>query len=113
MNMLKRTLGIVSLLLITPLLAESQAMAQPKIGYTNQEAILANMPEMQQVQQKLEQRAQTMRQEMQQEQQQLQEMIAKYQKQQALLSDERKAEREQELRQQQQRSRCSTSCRRR
>ena len=107
MNMLKRTVGILAvLLLVAPLAVGGRAMAQqdvePKIGYTNQEAILANMPEMEQVQQQLEQEAETLRQEMQQEQQELQEMIAKYQKQQALLSDERRTEREQQLRQRQQ-----------
>lgn len=92
------------LLAFAPLLAGSAAVAQtqPTIGYTNQGLILANMPEMEQVQQTLEQEAQTMRQEMQTEQQELQDMIAKYQEQQALLSDERRAERQQQLQQQQQ-----------
>lgn len=107
MNMLKRTLGMAALLLaVAPLLAGSTARAQqadqPTIGYTSQELLLANMPEMEQVQQTLEQEAQTMRQEMQSEQQELQEMIAQYQQQQALLSDERQAEREQQLQQRQQ-----------
>lgn len=107
MNMLKRTLGTAALLLLAfPLLSESGVLAQeaeqPRIGYTNQEAILANMPEMEQVQQTLEQEAQAMREEMQAEQQELQEMFAQYQKQQALLSDERRTEREQQLRQRQQ-----------
>lgn len=107
MKILTRTLGLAALLLMTaPLLFGGEARAQqadtPRIGYTNQEAILANMPDMQQVQQTLEQEAQTMQQEMQSEQQELQEMVAEYQQQQALLSDERQSEREQQLRQRQQ-----------
>lgn len=104
MNTLKHAIKItVSLLLLIPLLAGSEAMAQaPTIGYTNQEAILANMPEMEEVQQTLEQEAQAMQQEMESEQQELQEMVQQYQQQQALLSDERQAEREQQLQQRQQ-----------
>lgn len=107
MKSLTRTIGLAALLLmVAPLLFGSEGIAQqaetPRIGYTNQEAILANMPDMQQVQQTLEQEAQTMQQEMQSEQQELQEMVAEYQQQQALLSDERQAEREQQLRQRQQ-----------
>lgn len=82
--------------------AFAQSQGDPRIGYTNQEAILANMPEMEQVRATLREETQQQRQELQQEQQELQEKVAKYQKQQALLSEERKSEREQELRQMQQ-----------
>jgi outer membrane protein len=104
MNILKRTTGLTALLfLAASFLAVQQGTAQDsRIGYTNQELLLGNMPEMQQVQQQIEQEAQTMRQEMQAEEQELQEMFAEYQKQQALLSDERRAEREQQIRQRQQ-----------
>lgn len=104
--MLKQTVGLATMILVVAtLLAAPYQTAQaqdPKIGYTNQELLLSNMPEMQDVQQQLEQAAQTMRQEMQAEEQELQEMLAEYQKQQALLSDQRRAEREQAIRQRQQ-----------
>lgn len=98
-----RPAGLAMLLAAALLLAAPAAHAQDaQIGFTNQELLLSNMPEMQQVQQQLEQEAQTMRQEMQAEEQELQEMLAEYQKQQALLSDQRRAEREQAIRQRQQ-----------
>ena len=98
-----RPAGLAMLLATALLLAAPAAHAQDaQIGFTNQELLLSNMPEMQQVQQQLEQEAQTMRQEMQAEEQELQEMLAEYQKQQALLSDQRRAEREQAIRQRQQ-----------
>lgn len=82
-------------------IAVSTVQAQ-KIGYTNQEAILANMPEMQQVQQKLQQAAKQQEAELQQEQQQFQQRVQRFQKQQSLLSDSVAARRERELRQRQQ-----------
>lgn len=98
-----RPAGLAMLLAAALLLAAPATHAQDaQIGFTNQELLLSNMPEMQQVQQQLEQEAQTMRQEMQAEEQELQEMLAEYQKQQALLSDQRRAEREQAIRQRQQ-----------
>lgn len=88
------------MLLALPLLAGSVAQAQnAPIGYTNQQAILANMPEMQQVRQQLQQEAQSQQQEFQQEQQEFQQKLEAYQKQQSLLSEQRRSEREQELRQ--------------
>lgn len=105
MKILNRTVGLMALLLMAvPLLASQQSQAQDarRIGYTNQELLLRNMPEMQQVQQQIEQEAQSMRQEMQSEEQELQEMYQEYQQQQALLSDQRRAEREQQIQQRQQ-----------
>lgn len=104
MNMFKRVTGTAALLLLAASVwaVQPAAAQQPTIGYTNQELLLRNMPEMQQVQQQIEQEAQTMRQEMQAQDQELQEMVAEYQKQQALLSDQRKAERERAIRQKQQ-----------
>lgn len=104
LTMLKQTTGLTALLLVAAVFftATPTQAQDARIGYTNQELLLSNMPEMQQVQQQLEQEAQTMRQEMQAEEQELQEMLAEYQKQQALLSDQRRAEREQAIRQRQQ-----------
>ena len=97
--MIKRYVGAAALmLLVLPLVASTSAQAQ-QMGYTNQEAILANMPEMQQVRQQLQQEAQAQQQEFQQEQQEFQQKVETYQKQQSLLSDQRRSEREQELRQ--------------
>lgn len=95
--MIKRTLGTALLMLmLVPLMGTASAQ---QIGYTNQEAILANMPEMDSVRAQIQQEAQAQQQEFQQEQQEFQQQLEKYQQQQALLSDERKAQREQELRQ--------------
>lgn len=88
-------------LLLVAGFAVTDAQAQ-KIGYTNQEAILANMPEMQDVQQQLQQAAQEQQQQLQQEQQRFQQQMQRYQKQQSLLSDSVRAQREQQLRQMQQ-----------
>jgi outer membrane protein len=98
--MLRRIAGTAALLVLALAWAGTDAVAQ-KIGYTNQEAILANMPEMDSVRARMQQIAQQQRQEFQQEQQELQQQMQKYQQQQALLSDQRRQQREQELRQMQ------------
>lgn len=69
-----------------------------KIGYTNQEAILANMPEMQDVQQTLKQEARQQQRELQQQQKKFQKQVQQYQQQQSLLSDSARSQRERELR---------------
>jgi outer membrane protein len=104
MNIVKQVTRMTAVLLLALSVGAVQESAaqQPAIGYTNQELLLRNMPEMQQVQQQIEQEAQSMREEMQAQEQELQEMYAEYQKQQALLSDQRRAEREQAIRQKQQ-----------
>lgn len=99
--MLNRLSKIASLLLLAGVVAVGSAQAQ-KIGYTNQQAILSNMPEMQEVQQKLRKAAKQQQQEYQQEQQALQKKIQKYRQQQSLLDDSARAQRERELRRQQQ-----------
>jgi Skp family chaperone for outer membrane proteins len=73
-----------------------------KIGYANQEALLANMPEMGDVQRQLQQEARQQQQELQKEQKELQRKMQQYQQQQSLLSDSARAQRERELRQLQQ-----------
>lgn len=72
-----------------------------KIGYANQEALLANMPGMSEVQQQLQKEARQQQQQLQKEQKQLQQKMQQYQQQQSLLSDSARAARERELRQQQ------------
>jgi outer membrane protein len=99
--MFNRICTVFLAILLTGLLALPQAHAQ-KIGYANQEAILANMPEMSEVQQKLRQEARQQQQQLQKERKQLQRKMQQYQQQQSLLSDSAKAQRERELRQQQQ-----------
>lgn len=98
--MLNRIRVIAFALLVFAVAAAPAAQAQ-KIGYTNQEAILANMPEMQGVQQQLQQAAQQQQQELQQERQEFQQRMEQYQNQQSLLSDSARAQRERELRQMQ------------
>jgi outer membrane protein len=98
--MLNQIRKIAFALLVFAVAAAPAAHAQ-KIGYTNQEAILANMPEMQNVQQQLQQAAQQQQQELQQERQEFQQRMQQYQKQQSLLSDSVRAQRERELRQMQ------------
>ena len=96
-----RRITSFSVLVLAGLLAIPAAQAQ-KIGYANQEALLANMPEMSEVQQKLQREAKQQQQELQKERKQLQQQMQKYQQQQSLLSDSARARRERQLRQRQQ-----------
>ncbi|MFW5973469.1 MAG: OmpH family outer membrane protein [Bacteroidota bacterium] len=74
--------------------AQSQML---KVGYTDHEIIIVNMPEYQQVQNQLQQQFRSGQEEMQSLYQDYQDRLDRYQRQQALLSEERRAEREQEL----------------
>lgn len=98
--MIHRLSTLLPLLLIGVALTAAPTQAQ-RIGYTNQQAILANMPEMQKVQKKLQQEAQQQRQQLQKEQKQLQQDMQEYQQQQSLLDESVRKKREQELRQRQ------------
>ena len=84
--MIRRLQSLALLLLVGGLLFAAPAQAQ-KIGYTNQQLILVNMPEYTNVQQQLQQEAQRQQQELQQEQQQFQQRLQTYQRQQSLLAD--------------------------
>jgi outer membrane protein len=97
-DMLNRISTLLLSLVLGAFVLAPAAHAQ-KIGYTNQEAILANMPEMQQVQRQLQQAAQQQRKELQREQQRLQKKMKQYQQRQSLLSDSARSARQQELRQ--------------
>jgi len=99
--MFNRTITASLLLLLAGLLVGPVAHGQ-KIGYANQEAILANMPEMSEVQRKLRQEARQQQQQLQKQRKELQRKMQQYQQQQSLLSDSARAQRERQLRQQQQ-----------
>ena len=76
----------------------AQAQSTPlKVGFTNVELLTVNMPAYQNVQRQLQTELQQRQVALQDSMQVLQEKADRYQKQQALLSPERRAEREQEL----------------
>ena len=98
--MLQRIVGIAALCLLV--LPGVQAQAQNlNVGYTNPDLVQA-MPEYQQIYQQLQQESTGDQEAYQALVQEFQEKLERYQKQQALLSEERRAEREAELRQLQQ-----------
>lgn len=103
--MFKRIPAVFCLLLLaSPLLgmapdAEAQAL---RVGYTDHEIILINMPEYQDVQEQLQSAFEGNQQELQTLYQDYQDRLARYQRQQSLLSEDRRQEREQELMQLQQ-----------
>lgn len=100
-TMVNRISSFATALLLAALVAAPAAQAQ-RIGYANQEALLANMPNMNDLQQQLQQEARQQQQELQKERKALQQQMQQYQQQQSLLSDSARAQRQRELRQQQQ-----------
>ena len=101
--MVKRFFFIVALVaLVLPFGINNDAYAQVKIGYTDHEAIIAVMPEYGQIQAQLQTEYNGAQEALQSLAADFQGEVEKYQKQQPLLSEERRAEREQELAQQQQ-----------
>lgn len=99
--MIARISTFVVSIILSSLLLLPTAQGQ-KIGYANQQALLANMPEMSEVQKKLQREARQQQQQLQQQQKKLQKMMQQYQQQQSLLSDSARTQRERELRQRQQ-----------
>lgn len=98
-----------SLVVLGAALIAAPADAQiSKIGYTNQQVILSNMPEMQNVQQQLQKAAKQQQQELQQEQQEWQKQMQQYQQQRSMLNDSARARRERQLRRQEQELRQSS-----
>ncbi len=99
--MLQRILSLAALglLLFSGLSADAlaQQVAPLKIGYTDHELLIAAMPDYQNVQQQLQQEYQTSQNVLQALYEEFQGKVDRYQKQQALLSEERRQEREQEL----------------
>jgi outer membrane protein len=80
-----------------------QAQAQPlRIGYTDHEVIIVNMPRYQEVQQQLQQEYNQGQQELQTQATAFQEKVDRYSREQALLSEESRQQREQALIQEQQ-----------
>ena len=88
-------------LLFVLILGTADVNAQQRIGFTNQEAVLANMPGIQDVQEQLQQETVRLQGDLQDKQQEFQEQVQRYEQQQSLLSDERLQERETELREMQ------------
>ncbi len=68
-----------------------------KVGYTDYEVLLANMPQMQEVQQQLQTYYTESQQKLQQQAQDFQDKAQRYERQASLLSAEARTEREQEL----------------
>jgi Skp family chaperone for outer membrane proteins len=99
--MVTRLSSVLAGLLLLAVLSAPSAQGQ-RIGYANQEALLANMPQMSEVQQKLQRAARQQQQELQKQQKQLQQEMQQYRQQQSLLSDSARAQRERELQQMQQ-----------
>lgn len=92
--MLQRIVGFVALCFLLIPSAHAQAFLA---GYVDTDAIIANMPDYQEVYQTLQQEAQGDQAAYQNLVEDYQEKLDRYQKQQALLSEERRQEREQEL----------------
>ncbi|MEX0747090.1 MAG: OmpH family outer membrane protein [Rhodothermales bacterium] len=90
-------------LLAMPFLVAGDANAQAlKLGYTDHEIIIVNMPEYQEIQKQLQEDYQGSQQELQTLYQDYQQQVERYQKQQSLMSEDKRSEREQELLQLQQ-----------
>lgn len=101
--MLKRIPSVVALILMAALVLLSTAEAQAlKVGYTDHEIIIINLPEYQDVQRQLQEAYQGSQQEIQSKYQDYQEQVTRYQRQQSLMTEEKRAEREQQLMQIQQ-----------
>ncbi len=101
---------ILALFLTLPVVTADSASAQNlRVGYTDHEIIIVNMPQYRDVQTQLEQQFRGGQEEMQALYMEYQEKLERYQRQQALLNDERRAEREQELMELQQQIQTSAS----
>ena len=94
--MIKRIFGLamLGLLLLPTVAVQAQSL---KVGYTDHEVLILNMPEYRTVQQQLQQEYQGSQSELQTAYADYQAQVERYQKQQALLSEEKRQEREQEL----------------
>lgn len=93
--MLKRNLGALFLLLFVTMGAQAQML---KVGYiSDHELIIAAMPEYQTIRQQMQTELANSQEALQSMSVDFQDKVDKYQKQQALLSEARRAEREQEL----------------
>lgn len=95
--MIKRFIGLGVLALVVGLSARAASAQQLKIGYADPEVIITYMPEYQNIQQQMAAEYRTSQQALQALAEDFQEQVARYQRQQPLLSEERQAEKEQEL----------------
>ncbi|MEM1093701.1 MAG: OmpH family outer membrane protein [Bacteroidota bacterium] len=95
---MKRFIGaaLFALLLLPTFAVQAQSV---KIGYVDPEVLIANMSEYRTVQQQIQQNYQEKQTALESMAQDLQEKVQKYQKQQPLLSEATRQQREQELRQ--------------
>lgn len=96
--MFKRIVGLamLGLLLLPSFTVDAQAQGL-KVGYTDHEVLIINLPDYRTVQTQLQQEYQGSQTALQAEYEEYQGKLDRYQKQQALLSEEKRAEREQEL----------------
>ena len=85
------------LLLAAPFFAGTASGQDLTVGYTDHEIIIVNMPEYQDIQQQLQSDITGGQEELQQMYQEYQEKLERYQKQQPVLTDEMRQQREQEL----------------
>lgn len=111
MAMSKQLLKSVSLILLSAAVAVAPAQAQ-EIGFVDQQAILASMPGMQDVQQQMQQEMKEQQRQIQQERQQFQKELKQFRQQQSLLDDSARAERKRRLQKRQQEIQQSTQKRR-
>lgn len=96
--MIKRISALFAFVLLAAPAMFSTASAQAlRVGYTDHEIIIVNLPEYQNVQRQLQQEYQGSQQEIQSLYQDYQERVTRYQRQQSLMTEEKRAEREQEL----------------
>ena len=97
---LKRSIGCLSATIFFGFITVAQAQQLPalRIGYTDHEVLISNMPQTRVIQEDLQAELQSGQRILQTMQEDLAGKIDRYQKQQALLSEERRREREQELR---------------
>ena len=107
MVMPKQPLNSVSLILLIAAVAVAPAQAQ-KIGFVDQQAILASMPGMQDVQQQIQQEMKEQQRQLQQKRQAFQKKVQQFQQQQSLLDDSARAERKRQLQKRQQELQQST-----
>lgn len=98
-QMKKRTiLALVPLAaIVLTHMASAQQLAALRIGYTDHEILISNMPEYRTVQEELQAEFETSQQELQAAYEDFQGQVERYQRQQALLAPERQQEREAEL----------------
>ncbi len=94
---MKHVLAVLALGLAGLAVTAPDAAAQARIGYTDYEVLLANLPQMDSVQSTLQREAQAAEAQLQPQAQEFQEKVEEYQRRQQLLSADARRTREQEL----------------